>query len=80
MKGHELEAAMWRKTERDVRRATMTWEQRKKTIDGERQARIVLQVFFTIAGLVFGLGSLIDILMLLGFGILGPLALRYDLL
>jgi len=80
MTGSDLARAMQWKNKRDVRRASMTWEQRKKSLECDRRSRLILQVFFFVGGFAFGIGSFWEILMLLGFGILGPLALRYDLL
>jgi len=81
VKGHEIRAAaLKRRNEDDVRFATMTWAQRKQSMEREERYRIVWQVGFAIGGLACGMGCFTDILMLLVFGILGPIALRYDLL
>jgi hypothetical protein len=80
MTGRELAAAMRRRTRADVKFASMTWEERKKAMARGRRERLVLQACFTIGGLACGIGSLTEIVLLVGFGILGPLALRYDLL
>ena len=79
MTGPDLDRAMRRKNEEDVRIASMTWEERKDAIASEERIKTTMKAFFFIGGFVCGVGSLADIMMLLGFGILGPIALRYEL-
>ena len=80
MTGSEIDRAMRWKNEEDVRIASMTWVQRKASIQRDERFRIVMKVIFFVGGFACGIGSFTDIMMLLGFGILGPIALRYDLL
>jgi len=80
MTGSELVRAMRWKNKRDVKIASMTWEQRKESVARDERWRLVMQVCFFVCGFACGMGSFTDIMTLLGFGILGPLALRYDLL
>ena len=80
MKRRDLARTMRRRNRDDVEFASMTWEQRRASIARDRRIRFVLQVTFAVGSLTFGIGSFPDIVMLFGFGILGPLALRYELL
>jgi hypothetical protein len=80
MKGHEIAAAMERRSEDDIRRANMTWAQRKKSMDRQDRFRYVWEVGFIVGGLACGIGGFTDVLLLLVFGVLGPIALRYDLI
>jgi hypothetical protein len=80
MKGHEITAAMKRRNEADIRRAKMTWAQRKKSMAREDWSQYVWEVGFIIGGLACGIDSYTDLLVLFACGVLGPIALRYDLL
>ena len=80
MKGRDLARAMRRRNRRDVHFASMTWAERRASIARNRRIRFVLQVTCAVGSLTFGIGCFTDIVMLFGFGILGPLALRYELL
>ena len=76
----ERAAAIRWKNEEDVRIASMTWEQRKESTMREERFRITMKAIFFVGGFICGVGSFTEIMMLLGFGILGPIALHYDML
>jgi hypothetical protein len=81
MRGHDLERIMRAKNRRDIRRATQTWERRCELRARRKRNQKWTQVFFVVGGLVFGgLGSFTEILLLLWFGLLGPLMVRYELM
>jgi hypothetical protein len=79
MTGSELARAMRWKNEQDVRVASMTWKERKDAVTGEERFRSIMSAVFFIGGFICGVGSFAEILMLLGFGILGPIAVRTEL-
>jgi len=54
--------------------------ERTEAMERQRRLRIVLQVGFAVGGLSWGIGGFTDVLTLLVFGILGPIAIRYDML
>ena len=76
----ERAAAIRWKNEEDVRIASMTWEQRRASIQRDERFQITMKAIFFVGGFICGVGGFTEIMMLLGFGILGPIALHYDLL
>jgi O-antigen/teichoic acid export membrane protein len=67
------------KNRRDVRRASQTWTQRRAMVARRRRNRKIMQVFFAVGGLLCGgLGSFTEILMLVWFGLVGPLLVRWE--
>ena len=80
MKGHEIAAAMERRNEDDIRFASLTWAQRKHSMECDRRLRLAYRVIFLVVGLSCDMGAYMEILVLLVFGVLGPIAIRYDLL
>lgn len=78
MKSRQLEENMRRKCRADVELASMTYAERSQQLKDRARTRSVMRATFTIVGLVCGVGSTMDVLMLIALGILGPIALRYD--
>lgn len=80
MNPKDLERAMELKCKEDVEFASLTWAERSQQIRYREQMRKIMGIAFTVIGLVCGVGSLLDTMMLILFGILGPIMLRYDML
>ena len=74
------EEVMQRKTRADVRRASMTYDQRVKRRRENARYRTVWRVFFFVGGFLCGFESIAEIAFLLFCGIVGPIGLRYDML
>jgi hypothetical protein len=79
MKPERLEEEMRRKCRADVEFASMTYAERSRQLKHEAQMRRTLRVIFFFVGLICGVGSAMDVVMLLAFGILGPIAMRYEM-
>jgi hypothetical protein len=80
VKAHELEEAMKVRNEEDIRFASMTWSERTQTLKYQERLRLVYKALFVIVGLSCDAGAVMEIVALVVFGILGPLALRYDMI
>jgi hypothetical protein len=78
MRSRQLEEDMRRKRRADVEFASMTYAQRSRQLASRARTRRTVRAAFTIVGLTCGVGSTMDVIMLIALAILGPIALRYD--
>jgi hypothetical protein len=80
MKPEQLEQNMRIKCQADVEFASLTWAERSQQLRCREQMRKTMGIIFAIVGLTCGVGGLADTFLLVVFGILGPILLRYDTL
>jgi hypothetical protein len=80
MKGRDLARIMRAKNKRDIRRATMTMEERRAIRARRRRMRLATQIFYFVGGFACtSLSSFSEILMFFWFGLLGPLLERCEM-
>ncbi len=74
------EEAMRRKTQDDVRRASTTYAELEESRRRDARFRTLMRVLFCVGGFMCGMESIMEITYLVFFGIVGPIALHFDMI
>jgi hypothetical protein len=80
MTGKELEKFLKWKNRRDVERAKMTYADRQKARRRHERDQKFMRIALFVGGMLCGTESLTEIALLICFGVLCPIAMRYDML